>query len=251
MSAARAEETRTSLETALHLAARVLGPKWATRARCIMRGLPLPRWGNLRRTTPLSNDFGFDRGTPIDRYYVDAFLDRHRALVTGRVLEIQETGYTQRFGHDVTACDTLDVDPQFGTTYTCDLARADDVVPDNAYDCFVLPNTLQHVRDIDRALDNTRRIVRPGGAIIATVAAFIPLIPDGADYWRITPTGWRELIARHWPADSVDIVAYGNCLAATAAMQGIAVEEVTPAELDVRDPRYPVLIGIMCRKASQ
>jgi hypothetical protein len=111
-----------------------------------------------------------------------------------------------------------------------------------------LPNTLQHLRELDRALANARRIVRPGGAIIATAAAFIPLIPDGPDYWRITADGWRELTARLWSADDVEIVAYGNCLAAVAAMHGIAVEELAPAELDARDPRYPVLLGIMCRK---
>jgi SAM-dependent methyltransferase len=244
------QETRTSLQSARRLSARWLGPKWTTRARCLMRGLPLPRWGNLRRSAPFSTEFGFDRGTPIDRYYVDDFLGRHRALITGRVLEIQGSGYTRRFGHDVTASDTLDIDPRFAATYTCDLARADDVVPDGVYDCFLLPNTLQHLRDLDRALDNMRRIVRPGGVIVATVAAFMPLIPDGPDYWRITADGWRELTDRHWRTDRVDIVAYGNCLAAIAAMQGIAVEEVTPAELDIRDPRYPVLIGIVCHKTT-
>jgi SAM-dependent methyltransferase len=245
----RTDATATSaIAAALRLTARWLGPKWTTRARCIMRGRPLPRWGNLRRTEPLSTEFGFDRGTPIDRYYVDDFLGRHRAVITGRVLEIQGSGYTRRFGHDLIACDTLDINPRFAATYTCDLAHAEHVVPDNAYDCFLLPNTFQHLRDIDRALANARRIVRPGGAIVVTAAAFMPLIPDGPDYWRITADGWCELTARHWPADEVAIVAYGNCLAAIAAMHGIAVEEVTPAELDVRDPRYPVLVGIMCRK---
>lgn len=215
-----------------------------------MRGLPLPRWGNLRRTTPFSTAFGFDRGTPIDRYYVDDFLGRHRALITGRVLEIQASGYTQRFGQGVTASHTLDIDPKFAATYTCDLSRAQDVVPDNSYDCFLLPNTLQHLQDIDGALDNIHRIVRPGGAIIATAAAFIPLIPDGPDYWRITADGWHEQTSRHWPHDAVEIAAYGNCLAAIAAMHGLSVEDVTPAELDVHDPRYPVLIGIACRKRA-
>ena len=151
-------------------------------------------------------------------HYVDDFLGRHRALITGRVLEIQASGYTQRFGQGVTASHTLDIDPKFAATYTCDLSRAQDVVPDNSYDCFLLPNTLQHLQDIDGALDNILRIVRPGGAIIATAAAFIPLIPDGPDYWRITADGWHEQTSRHWPHDAVEIAAYGNCLAAIAAI---------------------------------
>src|SRR5438105_201348 len=33
-----------------------------------------PVWGNLRRTTPFSDHYAFDRGTPIDRYYVAQFM---------------------------------------------------------------------------------------------------------------------------------------------------------------------------------
>jgi hypothetical protein len=61
----------------------------------------------------------------------------------------------------------------------------------------------------------------------------------------------HDFVASCWPDDEAEIVGYGNCLDAMAALQGIAVEELTPAELDVCDPRYPVLIGIMCRKRDQ
>jgi hypothetical protein len=67
----------------------ILGPRLTVLARCMLRELPLPRWGNLRRTAPFSATFGFDRGTPIDRYYLERFLNSHRALITGRVLEVQ------------------------------------------------------------------------------------------------------------------------------------------------------------------
>ena len=32
------------------------------------------RFGDLRRLSPISRHFGFDRGTPIDRYYIEGFL---------------------------------------------------------------------------------------------------------------------------------------------------------------------------------
>jgi len=38
-----------------------------------------------------------------------------------------------------------------------------------------------------------------------------------------------------------------TCLAAAAAMYGVAVEELAAAELDAHDPRYPVLVTIECR----
>ena len=226
----------------------LLGPRWTVRARCLLRGKPLPRWGNLRRTRPFSTEFGSDRGTPIDRYYLDQFLTKYRRHVTGRVLEIQMATYTHRFGHDVTASHTVDVNPKFQPTYQCDLAHAEGVIPSDAYDCFLMPSTLQHLRELEPALITALRVVRPGGAILATAAGLIPLIDDGGDYWRMSAAGWWEVAARVWPGCKINVAGHGNSLAAIAALHGIAVEELEPAELDVYDERYPVLVSIMCRK---
>ena len=89
----------------------MIGPRLTVLARCVLRGLPLPRWGNMRRVEPFSTTFGFDRGTPVDRYYLDRFLDANRALITGRVLEVQVPSYTRRFGEGVTESHTVDINP--------------------------------------------------------------------------------------------------------------------------------------------
>ena len=224
----------------------LLGPKWTTWARTVTRGMERPSWGNLRRVTPISATYGFERGAPIDRYYVDKFFTAHRALITGRVLEIQTTDHIRKYGTDVTAADTLDIVPQFHPTYCCDLAHAD-VVPSGSYDCFLLPNALCFFRDLDAALREARRIVRPGGLILATVPGFVPLTPDVEDYWHASADGWRVIAERVWPGCDTTVDTHGNCLAAVAAMYGIAVEELSSRELDVNDPRYPVLVTIVCR----
>ena len=91
-------------------------------------------------------------------------------------------------------------------------------------------------------------MIKPGGVILASSATFVPLIPDGPDYWRMSAAGWVEVLQRIWAGCDVRVESYGNCLAVVAAMLGLALEELTPAELDVLDPRYPVLITIFCRK---
>src|SRR6266850_20053 len=91
------------------LVKRSVSPRTLVWLRCVTRGLPVPRWGNMRRVRPFSEHFGFERGTPIDRYYLHRFLDRHRHLITGRVLEIQAPGYTVTYGHALTATDSVDV----------------------------------------------------------------------------------------------------------------------------------------------
>ena len=55
-------------------------------------------FGDFSRTAPISQDFGFDRGTPIDRHYVEDFLTRNSGDIKGRVLEVGDDAYTRRFG---------------------------------------------------------------------------------------------------------------------------------------------------------
>ena len=79
-------------------------------ARHVRRLVRPARLDAGRRTRPLSDWWGFDRGTPVDRYYIEKFLDEHRDLIRGRVLEVKDNGYTARYGKGVTRSDVIDVD---------------------------------------------------------------------------------------------------------------------------------------------
>jgi hypothetical protein len=56
------------------------------------------RFGDHRRLSPISRTFGFDRATPVDRYYIERFLAENAGDIRGRVLEIGDNAYTVRFG---------------------------------------------------------------------------------------------------------------------------------------------------------
>ena len=47
---------------------------------------------------------------------------------------------------------------------------------------------------------------------------------------------------------AVMIEQYGNVFAATAFLQGLAVEEVAAADLDAFDEAYPVIVAVRARK---
>ena len=210
----------------------------------------VPQWGNLRRTRPFSDHYGFDRGTPIDRYYVLRFMEKYRRHITGDVLEIQSAAYTKYCGHDVRRSESIDVDPQHGTTYVCDLAHSENVLATNSYDCFLLPNTLNHLKDVTGSLRHALRVIKPGGVILATAPTLTPLTPDFSEYQRFTTRGLRELVKSACSDCEINIESHGNVLAATAALMGIVCEELTTPELDANDPRYPVLITLFCRKPA-
>jgi Methyltransferase domain len=212
--------------------------------------LEVPQWGNLRRTRPFSDHFGFDRGTPIDRYYVLKFIREYQQHITGNVLEIQSGAYTNLCGHDIRRNESVDIDPQHGTTYVCDLAHSDNVLATSSYDCFLLPNTLNHLKDVTNSMRHALRVIRPGGVVLATAPTLTSLTPDFSEYQRFTTAGLRELVESARLECEYNIESYGNVLAATAALMGIVSEELTTEELDTNDPRYPVLITLFCKKPA-
>src|SRR4051794_27224552 len=68
----------------------------------------IARFGDTRRVAPLDS-WGDRRGRPVDRWYIERFLDAHAAVVTGHVLEVKEDAYATRLG--ASEVDVLDIDP--------------------------------------------------------------------------------------------------------------------------------------------
>ena len=224
----------------------------ARRLRQQLRRLVRPAWlGTLRRTRPLSNDYGYDRGTPVDRYYIERFLARHRSDVTGRVLEVKEPIYTQRFGSQVERCDVLDIDANNPhATVIADLAEGDGL-PDACFNCFVLTQTLQYIYRPDVAVRQAHRVLRPGGVLLATVPAVSRLAYPAEvapEYWRFTAAACSELFGEAFGPDRVTIRAHGNVLTCIAFLAGMALEELTRAELESDDPLFPLIVTVRAVK---
>lgn len=222
------------------------------RLRRRLRRLVRPAWlGTIRRTTPLSDEWGFDRGTPIDRYYIGRFLEEHRRDVHGRVLEVKDSSYTDRYGVGVEQRDVLDVDvANRQATIVADLAAADSV-PSDRFDCFVLTQTLQLIYDTRAALAHAHRILRPGGVLLVTVPALSRVIPRyglATDYWRFTVASCSRLFGDVFGAEHVTARSYGNVLAAVAFLTGMAGEELSRRELDIADDYFPLIIAIRAVK---
>lgn len=205
-------------------------------------------WGAFRRTTPISANWGFERGTPIDRHYADAFFSSRRQRVTGTVLEVQRAEYTSRFGAQVERVDTVDFVDTWSPTFVCDLSLPESPLPEATYDCVMVPFTLHVIAGVENALRHLYRSLKPGGVMLCTMSTFVPLEPPGDhDYWHLPAPGWLELARRTAPEAELTISTCGNALTAVAAMMGLAAEELTPAELDVVDARFPVLVALELR----
>lgn len=210
------------------------------------------RWGSLRRTEPVARSFGFTRGQPIDRYYIEAFLARQAGDIRGRVLEVKDAAYTERFGGGkVDRADVLDIDPaNERATIVADLAS--DPLPQGAFDCIVLTQTLHLVYDFDAALRNLCGALAPGGVLLMTVPGITPIASRSMAhlwYWSFTTLSIRRLLEEHAPPScDIDVECLGNVLSAIAFLEGVATDELERSELDVVDPAYQVIVTARLRK---
>ena len=179
-------------------------------------------FGQLRRVTPISPIFGIERGIPVDRYYIEAFLDRNRDAIRGRTLELGDATYTKKFGGDrVTVSDVLHVtagNPE--ATIVADLTDAAHI-PDDRFDCIIFTQSLQMIYDFKAALKTLFRILRPGGELLMTSSGVSKIArrlgrDDWGEYWRFTTQGAEAMFAETFPGAEVKVQSWGNVLSATA-----------------------------------
>jgi SAM-dependent methyltransferase len=231
---------------------RRLGAPDPLRWRRRLERLRRPAWlGTIRSTTPLSDHYGRDRGTPVDRYYIEQFLSVERATITGRVLEVLNRDYTERFGTAVERSDILDVDRENAdATIIADLAAAH-AIPTGAFDCFILSQTLQYVYDLKEALAHSHRILRPGGTLLCSVptTSRIDRLELESEYWRMTAAACSRLFGDAFPGGEVEVRSRGNMLTSVAFLIGMAAEELSTRELERDDPFFPLIVTVRATKA--
>jgi SAM-dependent methyltransferase len=211
-----------------------------------IHGLAAMNLGRISSSAPISKHWGYDRGTPIDRYYIENFLAAHADDVRGRVLEVQEDDYTRRFGGtDVTASEVLNLDSSNPrATMIGDLSDPS-TLPRESFDCIILTQTLHLVFDMAAAVKNVREALRPGGIALVTVPG-ITRVEPGPGYewhWSLTSDSLRRLLEASFDPAKIEHSAYGNLFAATAFLHGAAVQEVPTRKLDRFDPTYPVVVA--------
>jgi len=207
------------------------------------------RWGELRRLSPISGESGFDRGQPIDRYYIERYLAAHAADIRGQVLEIDTDAYTRAFGGNrVERAHILRLSPGPGATIIADLADGEGI-PSDAFDCVILTQTLQFIFDVQGAIRTLRRILKPGGLLLLSVPG-LSKTRDGSWHlqWLFTSASLRRSLGEIFGDSQVEVEIRGNVLAATAFLHGVAEEELSTAELDYLDPDYEVLLLARVRK---
>lgn len=196
-------------------------------------------------TEPVSRQFGLDRGMPIDRYYIEKYLEQHKVHIHGRVLEIGDNNYTHRFGTHVTRSDVLNVEPAPGTTIVGDLATGENI-PHEAFDCIILTQSIQMIYDLKTAIKNAVKALKIGGALFISASGISQIsrydMDRWGEYWRFTDKSLKLLLAEYLPEANIDVQAFGNVASAKAFLDGMAHHELPGDVLDYNDNDYQVVL---------
>lgn len=200
-------------------------------------------------TRPLSVRYGFDRGLPVARYYLEQFLKEFSSDIRGDVLEFQADHYTSRFGGSrVASVEILHkTSDNPRATIVADLTVTNPV-PSDRFDCIVCTHVLHEVFDLQLFLAELRRILKPGGVLLVGVPHVGKC--SAAQMWRFTPEGLHQAMVRVFDDAHVIFRVYGNSLTAAGELRGLVASEFTSRELAACDPECPVEVCARAVKAD-
>lgn len=208
-------------------------------------------WIKKASVEPYNRDFGYSRGTVIDRYYIEKWLYENRKYIQGTVLEIAEDTYTRKFGgENVRECIMLHVEYD-KSPFTKGNFETGEGISENKVDCMIITQTISCTFDINAVMHNMYKMLKKNGVCLVTTGGIAQIsrydMERWGDYWRFTDKSIRKIAEKvGFKIEKMNV--YGNVKAASALLYGLAAEELTTEELDYFDSDYPVSICAVLRK---
>ncbi len=202
-----------------------------------------------RNTQPISTMYGFDRGKPVDRYYIENFMEQNKDVIKGAVLEITDPQYTQKYGSDkVTKSDVLDIDTNNKLANLYGDLKNISQIPSETYDCLIITQTYVMIDDYEAAIRESLRVLKHGGALLVTMPCLSPVWNIKYHHWRFTQASGEYVFGKYIKKENLTVKTYGNALAGQAFWVGMAIEDLTKDEIEYNDPYFPVIVTIKAIK---
>lgn len=201
----------------------------------------------LSRTEPVSRGWGYERGTPVDRYFIEGFLKKESMKYPDMQLtfEVGEDTYSRKFFSN--ACHEI-LDYSKGMDLTIEGS-----IPSNRYDMFICTQTFHQIYDVKKAIQGSWDLLKDGGIMLATVCGTVTKQARNDEYkhfWGFTESSITRLMQEVY-GDNVAVTPYGNAMVATAFIQGLAAEELDPELMEVLDDDYTICLSIVAKKVCK
>lgn len=228
----------------------VRGSKYYKDIYRVVSKLNNPMISNIMRMqlNPADRLFGTSRGKAIDRYYIEAFLDKYARCIKGRCLEIADNTYTIQFGADrVFKSEILHVEGWGDNAIKGNFETGDGII-ENAYDSLIITQTFMFINDVYSAAKNIYKALDYGGVALITVSGISKISRYDDDNWGMYHSffkkGLEKIFGSVFGNENTEIIHYGNAKIAIAFLYGLTVEELTKEDLDYVDKDYPVIYGV-------
>ena len=192
---------------------------------------------------------GLPRGPHLSRFYMYNRLKEVGAGLPrrdGRVLAISRSA---------NVCEVLGLTPS--EVVAADYPEHDMLslrFPDASFDYVISDQVLEHVEGPPQAaIDECRRVLKPGGIAVHTTCLINPIHEAPADYWRFTPFALRHL-HRDW-SEIIEVDGWGHFGVWIAELDGLRYTAVPLAEwhpfhkiATKNDPEWPIVTWVVARK---
>ncbi len=127
--------------------------------------------------------------------------------------------------------------------------------PDSSFDVVVADQVLEHVRNPFKAIQESIRVLRPGGVLIHTTCFLNPVHCYPIDWWRFTPDALCGMMEDMEGMEVVDCGGWGNRSALLFVFMGLR-HHLVPSHPDhplhriavYNDPEYPITTWIVACK---
>ena len=205
------------------------------------------------RLEPVSRNFGFDRGLPVDRYYIQEFINQFQKDITGHVLEIGDKYISSAFIHQIKQSDVLSVAQTPDSTIIGNLETGENI-PLDTFDCIIMTQVIQFVFDFKAAINHALQALKPGGVLLLTTSGISQIsrydMDRWGEFWRFTDMSLKKLFTDMTLVETLNIQSWGNVTMAKAFLDGLSIEELPEQILNQHDSDYPVLLSARVQKKT-
>ncbi len=204
---------------------------------------------------PVSKAFGYDRGYSIGRYYIDRFIEKNKKYIKGTVVEIGDRRYSDKFGSKniESYCFKFQQEEEDKFDIVGDLSTGKGIIPDFA-DCFIVTQTLDFIFDLDSAIENIIKILKPNGSALITVSGISPIsrtdMDDYGHFRCFTDLFLRKSFSKYINNKNIEIETFGNVKTSAAYLYGCPVKMIEKDELLYHDRDYQMVIGAVIKKGE-
>ena len=204
------------------------------------------------KTEPISRVFGSERGQAVDRFYIEKFLEENQNEICGTVMEVATNNYIQRYGGNKVKKEYILHVKGWGNNTIKGNFETGEGLSENMVDCLICTQTLQYIYDVESAMKNMYRMLRPGGCALITVPGIKSLCTrddnNWGEKWSFSYRSMKIMCQKICDDEEYEINTYGNVKVAIAYLYGLCCEDLQEEDFKDNDKQFPFVITVKIKK---